>query len=109
MIIESKELPATEIKFFILENGVEVGRAFIVIARNGLHDFPFALLEDVSVAKGYRKMGIGGSLVDRVTNEARERDCYKLIITVSNPALYKWYEERGFVRWSTVFRLNLKP
>ncbi len=113
MIIEAISVPAKETKFFARtrENNEEVARSFIVVARNGLHKSPFALLEDVSVAPGYREMGIGGSFVDRVIDEARAENCYKLISTVrfDRSNLFAWYAKKGFMPWGIEFRMNLEP
>ena len=49
MEIEQRKFSATGIKLFILENGLEIARAYVYILKNDLHTESFAFLEDVFV------------------------------------------------------------
>ena len=47
MKFEKKDVLAKGIRISITDNGFEVGRAYIYLMHNNLHDRPFALMEDV--------------------------------------------------------------
>jgi len=108
MEIESTQMPALQIKFFIQEGGGEIARAYLLIGHNGLHAKPFALLEDVFVAEEARGKGIGTVLVQRVIQEAKLYGCYKCIATsrFSRNTVHEWYTRIGFQQHGTEFRMD---
>jgi len=59
------------IKFFVEENGKELGRAYLYVLRNDLHERPFGLLED---AKKVRALGLakGASLENTLVYDKTE-------------------------------------
>ena len=107
MKIRSQEILVRQIKFFIEENGREIGHATLLLCRNDLYDQPFGLLEDVFVSEDMRGKGIGDVLVRRVIEEAKV-SCYKLIATSrhSRQAVHEWYRRLGFKDHGTEFRLD---
>ena len=96
------------IKFSVEEDGQEVGRAYLYIMRNQLHQEPFGLLEDVFIDENLRGKGIGTKLLKEVFREARASGCYKLIATSrhSRPKVHKLYERLGFKNRGIEFRMD---
>jgi len=52
-------------------------------------------IEDVSVRKGYEKMGIGHKLVRYATDIAREMGCVKIVLDCSDETM-PFYEKLGY-------------
>jgi len=52
-------------------------------------------IEDVSVRKGFEKMGIGSKLVSHATSVAKEMGCVKVILDCSNETM-PFYEKLGY-------------
>ncbi len=100
---------ATGIRFSIKRANEEVGRAYLYLIKNDLHDKPFGLLEDVYVHTSYRGQGIAGELLDAVLKKASEA-CYKLIATSRDDGtrtdVHAWYERLGFKNYGREFRIN---
>jgi GNAT superfamily N-acetyltransferase len=90
-------------------DGSELGRASLVLVRNGLHDRPYGLLEDVFVREDRRGQGLGHRLVERVIGAARAEGCYKLIATsrYSRPRVHQLYAGFGFADHGKEFRMEL--
>lgn len=97
------------VKIVAMENGREVGRAFLYLLKNDLHKEPFGFLEDVFVNEEFRKQGLGSQLVQQVVDEAKAQGCYKLIATSrsSKPELEKFYAKFGLEVWGVEYRKNL--
>ena len=81
MNFQIRSLEARGIRISVTDNGVEVGRAYIYLMYNDLHDQPFALMEDIYVDESYRSQGVGSELVEQVVELAQKANCYKLIST----------------------------
>ncbi|OGH68293.1 MAG: hypothetical protein A3I29_04445 [Candidatus Magasanikbacteria bacterium RIFCSPLOWO2_02_FULL_44_11] len=96
------------IKFIAHENGTPIGRAFLYVLYNDLHEEPFGFLEDVFVDKESRGRGIGRALVEAAIDEAKKEKCYKLICTSrhTKEELHSWYEKVGFKNHGNEFRLD---
>jgi GNAT superfamily N-acetyltransferase len=109
MIIKKTETTIPGIKFQAEEAGRELGRAFLYILRNDLHEKPFAFIEDVFVAEECRGRGVGSELVRRLVEESKSRGCYKIIMTsrYSKPQVHALYERLGFRDHGKEFRLDL--
>ena len=103
------EFTSRAFKFSKLEEGVEIGRAYLFIIRNDLHEKPYyGLLEDVFVAEEYRGRGIATDLVKEVIGEFRRQECYKLIL-MCNPELRSFYEHLGFKQTNELeFRMDFE-
>lgn len=97
------------IKFSVEADGKEVGRVFLYVINNDLHQTPYGLLEDVFVDPDYREHGLGAQLVQSVIKEARRQKCYKLIGTsrYDRPNIHAWYMKMGFLDYGKEFRLDL--
>lgn len=99
---------AFAIKFIAQENKLPIGRAFLYILYNDLHEEPFGFLEDVFVDKEFRGRGVGRALVEAAVAEAKKEKCYKLICTSrqTKEELHSWYEKFGFKNHGYEFRLD---
>jgi len=108
MEIKQANLEAKAIKFTAEEAGKVVGRAFLYLIYNDLHQRPGGLMEDVFVEEDYRGQGIGTKLVEAVIAEAKAQDCYKLIGTSrhSRPKVHAMYEGLGFKNYGVEFRMD---
>ncbi len=109
-MIEEKLLQSNFYKFEYMIDGKPVGRAFLFIIYNDLHQKPYGLLEDVFVEEEYRSRGIGKELVKQVIKKAKELGCYKLIATsrFEREYVHRLYENLGFKKWGYEFRLDLE-
>lgn len=109
MRIKQKTIDSKGIKFSIIDEGKEIGRAYLYIMKNNLHKRPFGFLEDVFVDENVRGQGIGTRLIKRVLAEAIKNKCYKIITASrhSRPKVHKLYEKLGFKNHGVEFRIDL--
>ncbi|MFH1946954.1 MAG: GNAT family N-acetyltransferase [Candidatus Magasanikbacteria bacterium] len=98
------------IKFTAEVDGKEVGRAYLYLIYNNLHDEPYGLLEDVFVEGEYRSQGVGRELVRAVIEEAKVQKCYKLIgiSRYSRENVHRFYKSLGFQDHGVEFRIDFK-
>lgn len=108
MDIQHKDIDATGIKFYVQQNEKEVARAYLYILTNDLHKRPFGFMEDVFVDEAIRGQGVGSGLVQRVIDEARQKNCYKLICTsrYKKPKVHELYEALGLKNHGKEFRID---
>ncbi len=108
MKIKKKKEECKGLRFSVVINGEEVGRAFLYILYNNLHEEPFGFLEDVYIDKNLRGQGFGTQLLDKVMKEAKKEGCYKIIATSrhARPKVHKLYKRLGFKNQGIEFRLN---
>jgi GNAT superfamily N-acetyltransferase len=108
--MEYKQLEQTSIAIKIIaeENGKVLGRVYLYLIKNDLHEEPYGLLEDVFVEEEVRGSGLGSELVKQIIEEAKKRGCYKLICTSRDgrEQLHVWYEKLGFKKHGTEFRMD---
>ncbi len=109
MRFEKIYVSASGVKFIRRVKGVEVGRAYLYILNNDLHEEPFGFMEDVFVDETLRGSGIGRALVEAVIKEARARGCYKLVATsrAERPRVHALYVALGFKDYGKEFRIDL--
>lgn len=96
-------------KKILVRDGVkDIGRAYVYIIYNSLHDAPYGLLEDVFVDEAYRGNGIGSELLRRSVLEAKQCGCYKLIATsrAERENVHEWYGRSGFRKYGVEFRMD---
>lgn len=85
-----------------------VGTASIIIEPKLIHNLSFVgHIEDVVVDKDYRNQGIGQKLIEHLSNFARGKCCYKVILDCSN-VNSKFYEKSGFKVNGLEMRQNLQ-
>lgn len=108
MKLDTHTVDAHGIRLAIIENDIEVGRAFVYFMHNDLHDQPFALMEDVYINEGFRGKGLGSDLVHQVITLAQNANCYKLIATSreSRPKVHSLYQQLGFTQRGLEFRMD---
>jgi GNAT superfamily N-acetyltransferase len=108
MELQQQLVSAHGIRISITKNGTEVGRAYLYVMHNDLHDRPFGFMEDVFVDDSYRGQGIGSRLVHQIIDAANQANCYKLIATsrLSRPRVHALYERLGFTQHGVEFRLD---
>lgn len=100
---------SVSIKIKAQENGKVLGWVYLYVLKNGRHDEPFGLVENLYVNPETRGQGVGTKLVEAVITEAKRQGCYKLIGTSRNsrPELQKFYTRFGFEVWGVEYRMNL--
>ena len=100
---------SSAIKIVAKEGSRTIGRAYLFLIVNHLHEQPYGLLEDVFVDEQYRGQGIGAQLVRAAVEEAKARGCYKLIATSRNsrPKVHELYERLGLQKYGAAFRMDL--
>jgi GNAT superfamily N-acetyltransferase len=108
MEVNLEKIDVEGIKIVIKEKGNEIVRAFLYLMHNGQHSEPFGLMEDVFVEEEFRGKGHGKIIVEKVIEEARNRNCYKLICTsrYSKPKVHEMYLSLGFEEQGKEFRIN---
>lgn len=104
-----KKLIAKGIKLIIKEKKKEVGRISLYFLKNDLHKKPFCYLEDLFVAKSFRRKGVGSRLVHEAIEVAKKNKCYKIIATSRhlNENAHAFYERLGFKNHGLEFRVDL--
>ncbi|MFH1522481.1 MAG: GNAT family N-acetyltransferase [Patescibacteria group bacterium] len=107
--INKKEITAKGIRFTAILGDKKVGRSYLYLMHNDLHQRPFALVEDVFVDEQCRGQGVGSKLVKEMIKEAKNRDCYKIIMTsrYSKPRVHSLYLKLGFEDWGKEFRMEM--
>ena len=97
------------IRLAALEDGQEIGHAFLYVLHNDSRETPFALLEDVLVREDWRERGVGSALVGEVIALATQLGCYKIIGTsrYARAEVHAWYERLGFKDYGKEFRMDL--
>ncbi len=95
-------------KFTVRGGKKEIGRAYLYVLYNDLHDQPFGLLEDVFVDERCRGQDIGTKLVESVLKKARQIGCYKLVATsrFARLRVHRWYKRLGFKKYGYEFRVD---
>jgi GNAT superfamily N-acetyltransferase len=109
MDVKKKEIGAKGVKLFIMEDNKEIARAYLYILKNDLHQEPFGFMEDVFVHPDYRQGGLGKKIVQALIDEAKERNCYKIICTSRHgrEVIHKMYENLGFKNYGIEFRQDI--
>lgn len=108
MEIKKQEIVSKAIKFEAVDGEKIIGRAFLYLINNELHEKPYGLLEDVFVVEDYRSRGIGTDLVKAIIEEAKNSGCYKLVGTSrhSRAEVHEWYKKLGFQDYGKEFRMD---
>jgi len=109
MDIRKEIIQSEAIRLSVKDGESEVGRAFLFIITNELHDAPYGLMEDVYVESDYRGKGHGTQLVGMMIEEAKVRGCYKLIgqSRYGREKVHDLYVRLGFKDHGKNFRMDL--
>lgn len=96
------------LKYFIKKDGKEVGRAYVYIIKNDLHEDPYGLLEDLFVDEEYRSQGLGTDLLKQAIVGTKEAGCYKFVATSRKVRenIHEWYKRNGFEEYGFEFRIT---
>ncbi len=107
-ITTSKINTSAGMKIEAKENGKVLGWAYLYIMHNDLHKEPFGFMENVFVLEEHRSKGIGKQLIERLIEEAKNQNCYKLIGTSRHerPEVHAIYEKFGFQDRGKEFRMD---
>jgi len=85
-----------------------VGTASILIVPSLQHGQPWGYVDNVVVAEDYRRKGIGTKLGESLTNFAKKKKCYKIVLTsrFTRPEVHQFWEKLGFEKHGLSFRKN---
>jgi GNAT superfamily N-acetyltransferase len=108
MALKAVRVPAYGVKITKALKGKVVGRAYLYVMTNDLHERPFGLMEDVFVEPDSRGSEIGTTMVKRVIAEAKRRRCYKLVATSRHARhrVHALYDRLGFKDHGREFRID---
>lgn len=108
-IISFKIEKSSGIKIEAREGEKILGWAYLYVLQNDLHKEPFGFMENIFVQEAYRGKGLGKQLVERIIQEAKRANCYKLIGTsrYENSVAQTLYEKIGFQDHGKEFRIDL--
>ena len=109
MQLHTETISASGVKIILEENGQQIGRGFLYLLTNDLHQEPFGFIEDIFVEEKFRGKGYGEKITMAIIEEARKNGCYKLICTsrFSNERAHHLYEKLGFKKHGNEFRMEL--
>jgi GNAT superfamily N-acetyltransferase len=104
-----KKISVKGIKISEKHKNKEVGRIYLYFLKNDLHKKSLCYLEDLFVAKSFRKKGIGTKLVREAIGLAQKNKCYKIIGNSRhlNENVHSFYERLGFKNYGLEFRVDL--
>ncbi len=108
--LKAQMVYAEGVRFAVTDDdGQELGRAFLYVLNNDLHDEPFGFMEDVYVSEEARGQGVGSQLVEKVIETAKQRGCYKLVATsrYEREKVHAFYQKLGFENYGYEFRKEL--
>ncbi len=91
-----------------IENRI-VGTASIFIVPSLQHGRPWGYIDNVVVDKNFRKKGIGKKLGEVLINFAKEKNCYKIVLTsrFSRPGIHQFWQKLDFKKHGFSFRRDL--
>lgn len=90
------------------DEGIIVGTCTLHLQKKFIRDGGIAgLIEDVAVRESLRGQNIGSMLVQKTINLAKDKNCYKVILSCF-PERVTFYEKNGFSQESLTMRHNLK-
>jgi len=86
-----------------------VGKVCLYLIWNHIHEEYYGFIEELYVSIPYRKQGIGKALIEKLLEEAKELECYKVIATsrFEMDYIHKFYEDLGLKKWGYEFRMDL--
>jgi len=105
----TKQFSSTAFRFSIEEDDKEVARGYLFIITNDQEKGPYGLMEDVFVDDSKRGQGYGTKILNKLIQEAKNQNCYKLIGTSRNerPKVHELYLNLGFKDYGKEFRMDL--
>jgi GNAT superfamily N-acetyltransferase len=110
MHIRTTVEPASQIWVIIRDDaGNEMARGSIMLVRNKLYPRPYAYVEDVFTQPAYRSQGLFHDVMRALIDEAKARDCYKIVAgsRTARPKVHALYLGLGFADHGKEFRMDL--
>lgn len=103
------ERPCSGKRYAIDIDHEEVAHGYLYLMWNDQHTRPFGFIEDVFVSAHDRGKGYGKEIVEWLIEEARNADCYKIVLSAreGRDRLHAWYESLGFTKHGLSFRMDL--
>lgn len=92
--------------------GLIIGTATLIVIPNiGHGGYPWAAVENVVVAEGYRGCGVGSGLMAAIGNLGRELGCYKFVLSsnLARPEAHAFYRRLGWRQSHLGFSLETRP
>jgi len=107
-LVKAFRSKAYEIELY--DENKKIGRCFLYLIKNELHEEPYCLLEDVFIEESFRNKGYGTLLLQKAIEIARELGCYKIIATsrFEREHVHEFYKKLGFKKFGFEFRMDLK-
>ena len=89
------------------DEGTIVGTCTLHLQKKFIRDGGISgLIEDVAVRESLRGQNIGSMLVQKAIELAKDKNCYKVILSCF-PERVTFYEKNGFIQESLTMRHNL--
>ena len=109
MKLSKTQKPSKVVRLEVKDGKKAVGRAYLYIIKNDLHNRPYGLLEDLFVKEEFRSRGLGKQLLFAAVAEAKKRKLYKLVGTsrTFRTQIHKFYQKYGFKKYGYEFRMDL--
>ena len=95
----SQAMQSGVIYFVAVEDEKIIGSLYIAIIPNITKQCAsIGFIENVVVAEKYRRKGIGKSLIEAAVQTAKDKGCYKVILSsnIKRTEAHKFYESIGF-------------
>ena len=91
------------------KDGKVIGFAQFYTHQTALNPKPCAALDELVVAKEYRRQGIGKLLIEKVIEECRKLDCFEVEVSteLANTIAQKFYKDCGFTEEAVLFEKHL--
>lgn len=97
---------------YVAESGGAIVGTFALLVMDNLGHLgaPSAIVEDVAVDPACQSQGIGAAMMAYALDRARERNCYKLMLSSNarRERAHAFYESLGFTRHGFSFRVELQ-
>ena len=89
-------LQRSNVYLFVNETMKIIGSITALYERKMIHNGGIVChIEDFVVHKDYRNQGIGKRLMNHVLEDAKQKQCYKIILDC-NENMYNYYQQYGF-------------
>ncbi len=99
-------LAASGVIFVMVDKSRVIATATLIIDQKLLNSKRVARIEEVAVVEEKRGLGLGKEIVTFLTNEAKLRGCYKVILNCSDENI-EFYEKCGFYKSSNTMRYEI--
>ncbi|MFF4220045.1 GNAT family N-acetyltransferase [Streptomyces nondiastaticus] len=108
ILFESSEIRVPGVRIAAMQEGREVGHAYVYFLRNDGRSAPFAFGEDLYVTESARRQGVAGLLAAESIEMVRGLGCYKYIGTsrFGREDQHRRLESYGLRKWGYEFRLD---